>query len=100
MSSFHCLCRAAFRDDDAPDASLVAYPLPVLSAIEGRIAESVAAFHAAGGGLARAAWLAGHFHASYPADEPDRGVVEDIVSRELNEGFVALFRCPTCGRLW
>lgn len=78
----------------------MAYSLPTLNAIESRIAELVEEFHGAGGGPSRAAWLAGHYGADPPAEIPDRDVVEDIVSGELNDGFIAMYRCSACDRLW
>ncbi|HXT58060.1 MAG TPA: hypothetical protein VN699_05465 [Pirellulales bacterium] len=99
MSIFHCVC-GVVNDDEAPDASCVAYPLPAFIAAESRVVASVAAFFAADSGVARAGWLAAHFGMDYPTDECDRVVVEDIVSREFNDGFIAMFRCLSCGRVW
>ena len=100
MSSFSCNCGAVVCDDDAPTSFIVAYSQPVLASIESRIAKSIAEFIATGDGSARAHWIAGYFHSGYPADEPDEIVIEDIVTRELNDGFESMFRCPSCDRLW
>ena len=81
MSSFRCLCGAATRGDDAPDASLVACPLLTLDAIESCIVAAVKALNAAGA-------------------RSDPGVGEDIVYRERNDGFLAMFRCPASNCLW
>jgi hypothetical protein len=97
MPNFRCACGASFRDEAEGDAGLVAYPLPLLGAAESRIAEAICAFLAAG--ESRTAWIASHFGAGYPAEESDRGIIEDIVSRELNAGFTAMFRCPSCNRV-
>ena len=100
MSSFLCVCGARFRDEDEPPgASCVAYPLHELDAIESRIAEYAADFVSHRDEAARSAWLGSHFHERYPTEVPDRGVIEDIVSRELNDGFIAMFRCPSCNRV-
>lgn len=100
MSSFSCNCGAVVRDEDSPDANIVAYPQPVLALIVSRITKSVVEFQATADAPARSAWLAAYFHASYPADEPDANVIEDIVDSELNDGFESIFRCPSCDRLW
>lgn len=78
----------------------MAYPQPVLNSIESRIAKTIADFLATGEGPARADWIAVYFDTGYLADEPDEMVIEDIVTRELNDGFEAMFRCPSCDRLW
>jgi hypothetical protein len=95
MSRFLCICGAVFRDEEEPPgASCVAYPLDELVAIESRIAKYVADFATARDQTAREAWLKGHFHEGYLTDGTDREVIEDIVIRELDDGFVAMFRCP------
>jgi hypothetical protein len=94
-----CACGATFTDDEVSDASCVAYSLPALAALESRIAVSIEAYLATETNTARAAWLASHFVGGYPNDEPRQAVIEDIVIRELNDGFTALFRCPACGRI-
>jgi hypothetical protein len=100
MLRFLCICGAVFRDDEEPPgASCVAYPLDELSAIEARIAKYVASLAAARSEAAREAWLKGHFDGVYPTDATDLEVIEDIIGRELNEGFIAMFRCPSCNRV-
>jgi len=99
MSSFRCPCGASFRNEAEDDASFVAYSLPALGAAESRIAEAVRAFFAADAAASRAKWLASYFGEGYPREEEDRGIIEDIVSRELNREFIAMFRCPSCGRV-
>jgi hypothetical protein len=63
--------------------------------------EHVTAFLGVRDSPGRVAWLKTYFNicALYPADEPDRNVIEDIIRRELNSGFSSQFRCPSCGRL-
>src|SRR5262249_47890546 len=99
MPNFRCACGASFRDEAEGDASFVAYSLPVLGAAESRIAEAIAAFLEVGEGPARADWLASYFSDGYSAEGRGPGGIEDIVSHELNAGFVAMFRCPTCNRV-
>ena len=100
MSSFSCNCGAVVRDDVATASSIVAYPQPVLTSIESRIAKSIADFLATGDVSARADWIVGYFDTAYPANQPDEMIIEDIVTRELNDGFESMFRCPSCDRLW
>jgi hypothetical protein len=102
MSQFNCVCGAVTRDDEEPSgASRVAYAIDELNEIEARIAHRITEFLAARDGGNRAEWIESNFENGwlYPAEEPDRGVIEDIISGGLNEGFTPRFRCPACGRI-
>jgi hypothetical protein len=102
MSRFYCVCGVVTRnDEEPPGTSRVVYAVDRLIEIEDRIARRVAEFVAAKDTGNRAAWIESYFEIGslYPADESDRGVVQDIVSGELDTGFSALFQCPACGRI-
>jgi hypothetical protein len=102
MSSFYCVCGAVtHEDDEPPGASCVVYTWESFAETERRIAEQVAAFTAVGDEPGRGEWIESYFDigAMYPTDLPDRKVIEDIVSRELNHDFSAMFHCPACDRL-
>jgi hypothetical protein len=99
MSSFTCACGASYCDGAEDDASFVAYSLPALGAAESRIAEVVGAFLAADDATSRTDRLASYFGVGYHVPEGDPEIIQDIVSRELNREFLAMFRCPCCGRI-
>jgi hypothetical protein len=100
VSKFRCVCRTVTRDEDEPPgARCVAYPTGVLNTAAARIGADAAAFMSQTDVAGRAAWLAAHFGPGYPKDQPDHSVIEDIVSRELNDGFIPMHRCRECGRI-
>src|SRR5690349_8651081 len=98
MSSFSCLCGYVVRhSDEPPGSSGVLYSLDSLRRVESAIGNEVASLIAAGSG--RAQWLASRFGDRYPSDIADCEIVEDLVARELNASFTAVFRCPRCHRI-
>ncbi|OQX14037.1 MAG: hypothetical protein BWK76_15265 [Desulfobulbaceae bacterium A2] len=100
MATFTCVCGSVTHDSDEPTgASLVAYPLPTLNAIERNIAQHVTTFLSLPTAEERAAWQRSFFAVHTPAAQSQRDVVEDIVSFELNEGFTSVYRCQACGRI-
>ena len=100
MPNFGCACGAVIGEgNEPPGANCVAYTLGVLNAAEARIGLHAAAFWNEGRGTGRAAWLASYFGPDYPRHSADREVIEDIASRQLNEGFIPMFRCHNCGRI-
>ena len=100
MGSFTCQCGVVtYEADEPPDASGVLYSLDELFETEARLANRLASFVALQTGPERTAWLASYFGVGYPEDLSDQEVIADIVSRELDESFTPVFRCPACRRI-
>ena len=100
MPSFSCTCGHVTHDEDEPaGTSLVAYTLPALNNIERRISEHVSAFVALPDGAERLAWQRSFYGPNEVPEQSPLEVIEDIVSFELNDGFMPLHRCPACNRI-
>ena len=100
VSNFKCHCGCVTDDDGSTSAtSYVAYDIGELNAAETRVAAHAAAFMRQMDDEGRTAWLSSYFGPDYPTSLADHEVIEDITSRELNEGFTAMYRCPDCGRI-
>jgi hypothetical protein len=98
--SFSCICGALTSDEnEPPGTNCVAYPLSLLIAAEAGIGVNAAAFMSQTDGAGRTAWLASYFSPDYPQTLENHEVIKDIASRELNEDFTPMYRCPECERI-
>jgi len=97
MSTFTCACGSVTRQPD--QATGVLYSLEELARIDVSVAKQIIEFMNATNAAKRESWLQSYFGPTYPADAPERAVLEDIVSRELNGALTPVFECPACGRI-
>lgn len=47
----------------------------------------------------RAEWIHRHFNSGYPQDATDPEILEDSLSRKLNDLAICVVKCTSCGRL-
>ena len=100
MSSFTCICGHVTHDrDEPPGTTLVAYSLPNLNKIEHRITKKISEFLALPAGEQCLAWQHSFYETDEIREQSTLEVIEDIVSREFNESFLAVYRCPACNRI-
>ena len=100
MSRFSCICGEVTHEVDEPaDASLVAYPSAAMLRTRREIAELIAAYVESGDAARREEWLRRYLGEPLGHDQPLVEIAELIVNRELNVGFLPIFRCPHCGRI-